>query len=478
MIPAAIVAMDAIPLLPNGKVDRRALPDPVASDAPEAGAVVPPATATEAALAALWADVLGRDTAGIGRTQNYFALGGDSISAIRVATRAAAAGLPLSVRDLFEAPTPPTSPPASTAPRLRRAPTCRSGPASRCCRSRPIASCASRFPRPCPRRTPARHSTHSGAATTSSRDVWSAAARTSCSPSRRGRRRRRARFAGGAETVDGLVAAVTLAAHPLLVDAAGWRLLVADLRALLEARALPPRGPALALAPPTPVSDPLDVTGPVLAGGPDLDLADLLASADRTLRADGTVLLAAAVLRAARGTALDGAVGLVLAERPEGAGALVTRRERVVRLPAAGGDLVADVRAVKAALRADAGDAGGDVGLTVRLVGGADFAGCALATPVLPRAAGAPPHLELALADGVLTADLHGAEAGDAAAAVAGASAPRSGTSRASRPNPGRRPGRKATSRSPSCRRGQPPHSPPATRTSRPRWSRPPGRPA
>ena len=101
MVPSRIVVLDRLPLTPNGKVDRRALPDPQAADASEH---VAPRTATEAALAAIWSDLLGREIVGV--TDNFFELGGDSLIAVQVANRIKRDfGHELSLRDFFEAPT-------------------------------------------------------------------------------------------------------------------------------------------------------------------------------------------------------------------------------------------------------------------------------------------------------------------------------------------------------------------------------------
>ncbi|MGK6317868.1 AMP-binding enzyme, partial [Neorhizobium sp. DT-125] len=62
MVPAAIVALATLPLMPNGKLDRRALPDP---ELASAAAYVAPRNETEAALAAIWQDVLGLDRVGV-----------------------------------------------------------------------------------------------------------------------------------------------------------------------------------------------------------------------------------------------------------------------------------------------------------------------------------------------------------------------------------------------------------------------------
>ncbi|MGI1179454.1 non-ribosomal peptide synthetase, partial [Pseudomonas aeruginosa] len=81
MLPAFFVRIDSLPLSANGKLDRRQLPAP-----PEQVAAVAPRTATEAELAAVWADVLG--VAEVGVHDDFYALGGDSILMLRI--RAAA----------------------------------------------------------------------------------------------------------------------------------------------------------------------------------------------------------------------------------------------------------------------------------------------------------------------------------------------------------------------------------------------------
>ena len=99
MIPAAFVALRALPLTNHGKVDRGALPEPdVASAATTA--FVAPATASEVELAGIWSRVLGVSRVGV--EDNFFALGGDSILTIQVVTLARKAGLNLSPKDLFE----------------------------------------------------------------------------------------------------------------------------------------------------------------------------------------------------------------------------------------------------------------------------------------------------------------------------------------------------------------------------------------
>ncbi|WP_217146197.1 phosphopantetheine-binding protein, partial [Streptomyces sp. AC627_RSS907] len=88
LVPAVLVELDAFPLSPNGKVDRAALPAPVATATDER-----PLDGTAATLAALFGEVLGRAPAG--GDDSFFAIGGDSISSIQLVSRARAAGLAL-----------------------------------------------------------------------------------------------------------------------------------------------------------------------------------------------------------------------------------------------------------------------------------------------------------------------------------------------------------------------------------------------
>ncbi|ANN17189.1 non-ribosomal peptide synthetase [Amycolatopsis orientalis] len=97
LVPSAIVLLDALPLSPNGKLDRRALPEP-ALDPPVARRTAP-RTEPERVLAGIWAEVLGLDEVGV--EDNFFDLGGDSILSIQVGARARRAGLTLSTSDLF-----------------------------------------------------------------------------------------------------------------------------------------------------------------------------------------------------------------------------------------------------------------------------------------------------------------------------------------------------------------------------------------
>ncbi|MBR1254338.1 amino acid adenylation domain-containing protein [Bradyrhizobium sp. AUGA SZCCT0240] len=82
MVPARIVVLDRLPLTPNGKIDRKALPAP---DQLATAEHVAPRTPTEAALAAIWADLLRQPNIGV--TDNFFELGGDSLTAVQLISR-------------------------------------------------------------------------------------------------------------------------------------------------------------------------------------------------------------------------------------------------------------------------------------------------------------------------------------------------------------------------------------------------------
>ena len=100
MVPAAVVVLDALPSTPNGKLDRAALPAP---EFPVAESGREPRTPVEQTLCDVFAETLG--LARVGVEDNFFALGGDSIVSIRVVSRARAAGVVITVRDVFVHPT-------------------------------------------------------------------------------------------------------------------------------------------------------------------------------------------------------------------------------------------------------------------------------------------------------------------------------------------------------------------------------------
>ncbi|MFE6226454.1 amino acid adenylation domain-containing protein [Streptomyces sp. NPDC057854] len=96
MVPAAVVVLPDLPLTPSGKLDQRALPAPayVGTAAERA-----PRDEREAVLCGLFADLLGATDVGV--DDSFFELGGDSIVAVRLASRAARAGLPLTPQAVF-----------------------------------------------------------------------------------------------------------------------------------------------------------------------------------------------------------------------------------------------------------------------------------------------------------------------------------------------------------------------------------------
>ncbi len=104
MIPAVFMTIPALPLLPNGKIDRRALPLPEPEHRPESGTFKGPSTALEADLVALWESVL--DVRPIGTRDDFFELGGHSMLAARLFDRIESrTGRRLPLATLLAAPT-------------------------------------------------------------------------------------------------------------------------------------------------------------------------------------------------------------------------------------------------------------------------------------------------------------------------------------------------------------------------------------
>ncbi|WP_168702230.1 non-ribosomal peptide synthetase, partial [Gordonia paraffinivorans] len=102
MVPTLFATLDALPLTVNGKLDRDGLPDPGTADEPDA--IEPPATPVESGLADIVGEILGIDEVSV--TASLFDLGGNSLTATRVAARAAEVfDAAVAARDLFGAPT-------------------------------------------------------------------------------------------------------------------------------------------------------------------------------------------------------------------------------------------------------------------------------------------------------------------------------------------------------------------------------------
>ncbi|MDV8067784.1 amino acid adenylation domain-containing protein [Rhodococcus sp. IEGM 1366] len=98
MVPAAVVVVGELPVTPNGKIDRDALPIPDFDE--RLSEFIPPVTEIESALAGLFEEVLGLESVGV--EDSFFALGGDSIVSIQLVSRAKATGIVFSPRDVFE----------------------------------------------------------------------------------------------------------------------------------------------------------------------------------------------------------------------------------------------------------------------------------------------------------------------------------------------------------------------------------------
>jgi amino acid adenylation domain-containing protein len=104
MIPSFVIRLDSFPLLPNGKIDLQALPPPQAADAPASSDYLAPCNAREAELAQVWQEILGIDQVGV--NENFLALGGDSLSALKALVSMKKLGFPESVaRSIFQGKT-------------------------------------------------------------------------------------------------------------------------------------------------------------------------------------------------------------------------------------------------------------------------------------------------------------------------------------------------------------------------------------
>jgi amino acid adenylation domain-containing protein len=94
MMPAAFIRLARFPLTPNGKIDRRGLPLPGATTTTPKQGFVSPRNSTEQVLSDIWAEVLDQGVVGV--QDNYFRLGGDSLTAVRIVINARRAGLAIS----------------------------------------------------------------------------------------------------------------------------------------------------------------------------------------------------------------------------------------------------------------------------------------------------------------------------------------------------------------------------------------------
>jgi len=104
MIPSVFVRLDAMPLLPNGKVDRLSLPDPGSAIAAADDTYLPPQTPVEEVLANMWSGLLHVERVGV--NDNFFELGGHSLLAVQLISRIRDLLLvELPLLTLFEAPT-------------------------------------------------------------------------------------------------------------------------------------------------------------------------------------------------------------------------------------------------------------------------------------------------------------------------------------------------------------------------------------
>jgi len=100
MAPATYVTLDAMPLTPNGKIDRGALPAPNWSKPQDGIAYVAPRSPEEETMAGIWAEVLRLQRVGI--NDNLFELGADSLHVFQITARANKAGIPVTPRQILQ----------------------------------------------------------------------------------------------------------------------------------------------------------------------------------------------------------------------------------------------------------------------------------------------------------------------------------------------------------------------------------------
>ncbi|HLP48759.1 MAG TPA: amino acid adenylation domain-containing protein, partial [Candidatus Kapabacteria bacterium] len=102
MVPAYFIPLEKIPLTPNGKIDRKNLPDPESIALDSDAAYTPPRNEIEKTMADIWQEVLGINKISI--DDNYFAIGGDSINSILIISRMKKAGYLIEMKDIFQHP--------------------------------------------------------------------------------------------------------------------------------------------------------------------------------------------------------------------------------------------------------------------------------------------------------------------------------------------------------------------------------------
>jgi amino acid adenylation domain-containing protein/non-ribosomal peptide synthase protein (TIGR01720 family) len=118
MVPSVFLPLDSLPLGPTGKVDRAALPTPDGSVPDVEISYLPPRTRNEEILSSIWSEALGVNQVGI--HDNFFDLGGDSLSALQIVGKAGRLGLSFTPKLLFENPTiAALSSYVNTGPRIR-----------------------------------------------------------------------------------------------------------------------------------------------------------------------------------------------------------------------------------------------------------------------------------------------------------------------------------------------------------------------
>ncbi len=100
MIPSFIIHLNELPVTPNGKIDRKALPQPEFQRA-QLGLAAAPSTDLEARLVKIWADILGIPAANIGTQDDFFSLGGNSLSIIRVETELEKLQISIKYSDIY-----------------------------------------------------------------------------------------------------------------------------------------------------------------------------------------------------------------------------------------------------------------------------------------------------------------------------------------------------------------------------------------